>query len=150
MYACIPPAFTMSSVITAALVPSCPLLPHTLDPLRVLLVSLPGTHVYPLPARTSRRPRGVAGWRSQRRLSRGSQWTVTGPLLDFHCPLICPYDWISHPSLGHCDHYAANYEGALYSQVFFSASRGRSGFVFQRCSPDDTTLSESGYASMTL
>jgi hypothetical protein len=110
----------------------------------------------PCPAPTSTRSRRCLRARhaarggSQQRLSRGSQWTVTGPLLDFHCPLICPYDWISHPSLGHCDHYAANYEGALYSQVFFSASRGRSGFVFQRCSPDDTTLSESGYASMTL
>jgi hypothetical protein len=34
------------------------LLPHTLHPLRVLLLPSPGPRVYPLPARTSRRPRG--------------------------------------------------------------------------------------------
>ena len=50
--------FTAVSSDIAALVPSCLLLPHTLDPLRVLFLSLPGPRVYPLPARTSRRPRG--------------------------------------------------------------------------------------------
>ena len=35
-------------------------------------------------------------------------------------------------------------EGALYSQGFPPGSTGRSGFVFQHHSPDDTTLSEPG------
>ena len=87
---------------------TCPLLPHTLDPLRVLFLSLPCPCVYALPARTSRCLRGVTCWRSRRRLSEGSPWTVTGPLLDFYCLLICTYDYISHPSIGHCDHYAAS------------------------------------------
>ena len=40
----------------------------------------------------------------------------------------------------------------LYGQGFFPASRGRSGpgFVFQRSSPDDTTLSVSGYTDLAL
>ena len=34
---------------------------------------------------------------------------MAGPLLDFFCALIRPYDYISTPSLDHCLRYAANY-----------------------------------------
>jgi hypothetical protein len=46
---------------------------------------------------------------SKSRLCGGSSWTVTGQLLDFFCALIRPYECISHPSIGLCDHYAASY-----------------------------------------
>ena len=39
----------------------------------------------------------------------GSTWTVTGPLLDFFCALIRPYDCISTTSLDHCLEYTAKY-----------------------------------------
>ena len=98
-----------------------------------------------LPAHTSRRQRESAGWRSRWRLSGGSLWTVTGPLLDFYFALIRPYDYISHHYLDHCLHYAANCSGRGSCQGPFPASGGRSGSVLQRRSPDDTTLSEPGY-----
>jgi hypothetical protein len=48
-------------------------------------------------------------------------------------------------SLDHCLRYAVQLrlgEEALYGQGFFPGSRGPTGFVFQRRSPGDTTLSE--------
>jgi hypothetical protein len=55
--------------------------------------------------------------------------------------------------LDHCLRYAVQLrfeEGTLYSQGGFPASRRRSGLVFQRRSPGDTTLSERGQPTSVL
>jgi hypothetical protein len=107
--------------------------------LRVLY--LPGPRVYHL--------RRVAGCRSRRRLSGGSQWTVTGPLLDFSWLLTRPSDYIS---LDHCClRCLPRFGEGSCSQGLLPASRGRPGQragvspTGHRRPRGDTTLSESGY-----
>jgi hypothetical protein len=55
-------------------------------------------------------------------------------LLQFESPVHADYNWYGS-GRGPC------------SQGLFPRSRSGSGFVFQRRSPEDTTLSESGYAT---
>jgi hypothetical protein len=98
-----------------------------------------GSRVYPLQARTSRLLESLQ----------------VGPLLDFYCSLIRPYDCISTPRLDQCLRYAVQLrfrEGALYGQGFPPRLGVVPGSFFNTVhrAPDDTTLSECGQSDSVL